>query len=452
MNFKDKKVIVIGMAKSGGSAAIILSTLGADVTIQDLKEREELPLNLEPLEELGIKFYLGKNPDDIILDFDLVIMSPGVPCHLSFVKKAEENGVPVWSEIEFAYSICKAPIVAITGTNGKTTTTALAGLIFKNFISTAEIVGNIGIPFSEKAEEVPEDSCVIAELSSFQLEKIDKFKPIISAVLNISPDHLDRHKTMENYIAAKERIFENQDENDFLILNYDDEKCREMKNKAKSKVVFFSRMEKLEEGIYADEKSIYVNKLFGKEEKVIDIDEMSILGSHNVENAMAAIGMALCFNISLEIIRKSLIEFKAVEHRIEFVKSINNIEFYNDSKGTNTDASIKAILAMKRPILLIGGGYDKGSEFKEWIDSFSGKVKYMAVLGQVTEKICSAADEAGFENYERVDSLKEAVLKCFEKAVSGDCVLLSPACASWDMFKSYEERGELFKQYVNELR
>ncbi len=450
MEYKNKKVLVSGIARSGVSAAILLKKLGAEVCVQDLKQKDSVKNEAQLLEAENIELYLGKNPDDIADKFDLIVLSPGVPTDLEFIKKAESASIPVISEVELAYSVCKAPVLAVTGTNGKTTTTALLGEIVKNYKKGSVTVGNIGLPFSDEALNVDEDSFVAAELSSFQLEKIDKFKPMASAVLNITPDHLNRHKTIENYILAKERIFKNQDENDFLVLNYDDPVCRDMKNRAKAKTVFFSRKEKPKEGLYADDNSIFV-KLAGYDEKLIDIDEMNILGAHNVENAMAAAAMALCASVPIDIIRKTLREFKAVEHRIEYVAEINGVEYYNDSKGTNPDAAIKAIEAMKRPILLIGGGYDKKSDFHQWIESFKGKVKFMAVIGEVSKQITDTADEIGFGSYQTAQSLEEAVKLCFEKAETGDCVLLSPACASWDMFESYEQRGKLFKDYVNEL-
>lgn len=450
MDFNKKNALVSGMARSGISAAILLKKLGANVTIQDLKSREKLGDEPDRLEALGIELYLGKNPDEIIGGFDLLILSPGVPTDLPFIAEAQNRGVTVWSEVEFAYRVCKCPVLGITGTNGKTTTTALLGQIVKNYKSSAEVVGNIGVPFCDKAANVPDDSYIIAELSSFQLEKIQAFKPYAAAVLNITPDHLNRHKTLENYIKAKENIFKNQTDENYLILNYDDEHCRSMQDKAESKCVFFSASQKLENGIYADDKSIYLN--YGEyNEKIIDINEMNILGRHNTENAMAAAMMAVCIGIPLEVIRKTLREFKAVEHRIEFVTQIDGVDYYNDSKGTNPDAAIKAIEAMKKPILLIGGGYDKGSDFGEWISCFKDKVKFLAVLGEVSDKIIETAEAYGFKSYERVNSLKAAVELCKARADSGDCVLLSPACASWDMFESYEQRGELFKQFVYEL-
>ncbi len=450
MDFKDKKVLVSGIAKSGISAAGLLKKLGADVTVQDAKTEDKLGDVTDELRSQGFNLYLGANPDAIIEDMDILVMSPGVPTDLPFVNKAREKNIPVIGEIELAYMFCKSPVIGITGTNGKTTTTTLAGDICKAYFENTFVVGNIGNPFADITFETKDDGVVVAELSSFQLETINEFKPKVSAVLNITPDHLNRHHTLENYIAAKERVFENQDESDFCILNYNDEITRKMADKTKADVIFFSLGGKITEGIYSDEKSIYINAL-GYNEKVVDIDELKILGGHNVENAMAAIGCCAAIGVPLDIIRKVLKEFTAVEHRIEYVRTINDIEFYNDSKGTNPDASIKAVEAMKRPICIIAGGYDKGSDFTEWIDTFKGRVKFVAVIGAVKDKITATLDKAGFTNYKTADTFEEAIDLCYKNAVPGDCVLLSPACASWDMFKSYEQRGEIFKEYVKKL-
>ena len=456
MDFEGKKILVAGVAKSGISAGLLLKKLGALVTVSDSKSEDKIKENLQNLRENNIELYLGKNPDDIINTFDMVVLSPGVPCDLPFILEAEKNNIPVISEVELGYKLCPCPVIAITGTNGKTTTTSLVGEIFRNFAKNVAVVGNIGIPFTEKVLELDENGYAVAEISSFQLEKIVDFKPKVSAVLNVTPDHLNRHKTLENYILAKMRIFENQKENDFLVLNYDDEVCRKMKNSAKCNVLFFTKNNSLEklglsEGIYFDGKSIMIK--FGKyNQKVVDVAELKILGMHNVENAMAAIGISLSAGVPIDIIIETLKNFNAVEHRIEYVDTINDVEFYNDSKGTNPDAAIKAIEAMKRPICLIGGGYDKKSDFDEWIKSFEGKVKYLAVIGEVTDKIIETADKYGFKNYERAETLEDAVKMCFDNSKRGDCVLLSPACASWDMFESYEQRGKLFKQFVINLR
>lgn len=451
MDFENKKVLVSGVAKSGISAAYLLKKLGADVTIQDAKTEDKLGQVVNDIRNSGISLYLGANPDDIIENMDMLVMSPGVPTDLPFVNKAREKNIPVIGEIELAYMFCKSPVIGITGTNGKTTTTTLVGDICKAYYSNTYVVGNIGNPFADVTLDTTSDGAVVAELSSFQLETIKEFRPKVSAVLNITPDHLNRHHTLENYIAAKERVFENQTADDYCILNYNDVTTKAMADKTKAKVVFFSLNNNIGEGIYSDEKSIYI-KALGYDEKVIDIDELKILGGHNVENAMAAIGCSIALGVPMDVVRKVLKEFTAVEHRIEYVTTVNDIEFYNDSKGTNPDASIKAVEAMRRPICIIAGGYDKGSDFGEWIDTFKGRVKFVAVIGAVKDKIVDTLNKADFTNYKTADTFEEAIDLCYENAEKGDCVLLSPACASWDMFKSYEQRGEIFKDYVRKLK
>ena len=450
MELTNKKVLVCGMAKSGVAAAMLLKKHGAQVTAQDAKSEEELGELAAKLRENGIGLILGRNPENETENFDMLVMSPGVPLDLPFVRKAYEKGIEVIGETELGYLFTKSPFIGITGTNGKTTTTTLVGEIMKNAGRLAGTVGNIGTPLTECAEGTSPEDWFVAELSSFQLETIKTFRPRISAVLNITPDHLNRHKTLKNYILAKERVFENQTAEDFTVLNYNDPATADMAKRTKGKVVFFSQDKPLEEGVYSDSKSMYI-RLMGLDEKVIDIDEMNIIGGHNVENAMAAIACGVCAGVSLDIIRKTLREFKAVEHRIEFVREVNGVKYYNDSKGTNPDASIKAVMAMKSPICLIAGGYDKGSDFAEWVATFDGRVKYVAVIGAVKEKICSTLDKAGFKSYERADDFNQAMELCTSNADPGDCVLLSPACASWDMFKSYEQRGEIFNDYVNSL-
>ena len=449
MDFKGKKVLVCGMARSGISAAFLLNSLGSEVTIQDKKNREELK-NLQQFEEKGIRILAGENPDKIALEQDLIILSPGVPKDLSFIIEAENKNIPVWSEIELAYRLAKCKIAAITGTNGKTTTTTLAGEMLKSYFSNSCVVGNIGIPFTQKVEELNSNDWVAAEISSFQLEKIYEFHPQISAVLNITPDHLDRHKTMENYIKTKERIFENQNSDDFLILNYDDIVCREMCERSPAKILYFSTENILENGIYLKDDNIII-KWENSDEKIININDMQILGEHNYQNAMASIGIALCAGVPMENIRKVLKEFKGVEHRIEYVKTVSGIDFYNDSKGTNPDAAIKGVLAMKKPIVLIGGGRNKGSAFDSWVETFEGKVKTLVLIGESADLIEETAKKHGFFNVIKTDTFENAINISYENAEKGDCVLLSPACASWDMFDSYEQRGDIFKQKVNEL-
>lgn len=444
--YRGKKVLVCGMAKSGIAAAELLNHLGARVTLQDLKKRDEIE-DIALLERNGITIYDEKNPDDIILDQDLVILSPGIPCDLPFILQAEEAGIPVWSEVELAYLLTPCPIVAITGTNGKTTTTTLAGEMLKTQYPGTAVVGNIGVAYSSMVEYLTDKDWVVAEMSSFQLEKINKFHAQISAVLNISPDHLNRHKTMENYIAMKERIFETQNENDFCILNYEDVTCRKMAEKTNATPFFFSSSRPLTEGIFLEDNIIKL-RWQGLRQNIIHIDELQILGIHNYENVMAAVAIALCAGIKMENIIKTLKEFMGVAHRIEYVATVDGVDYFNDSKGTNTDASIRAVLAMKKPIVLIGGGYDKGVSFDEWTSTFEGRVKHLVLIGKTAPNIQSSAEKQGFTAISTCTTFEEAIDLCKDVAEEGDCVLLSPACASWGMFDNYEQRGDLFKAQV----
>jgi len=452
MDLFGKKALVCGMATSGISAAKLLRSKGAIVTLQDLKEEEKFDIDLNKIKSLGIDLFLGKNPDEIVGDFDLMVISPGLDLELSFIRKAMELGVEVIGEFELGARFCKAPILAITGTNGKTTTTALLGKIVASYHKDSQVVGNIGIAFTEKCENISENSICVAEVSSFQLESSPDFNPNVAAILNITPDHLDRHKTFENYANVKASIAKNHTSSDYLILNYDDNNCQRIAKTVKSRVIFFSSTNILEEGVYLKNGEYICLKLDGEEYDVAHIDELKVLGKHNHENVMAAVLMAYLAKIPLAHIRREIIDFGGVEHRIEYVTTINDIEFYNDSKGTNSDASEKSIEAMKRPIVLIGGGYDKNADFTDWIKKFRGRVKEFVILGEVKEKIARTCDDVGFKNYTLVDSFEVAVNLAYEKANSGDCVLLSPACASWDMFKSFEERGEIFKSLIYKLK
>lgn len=447
MEYNGKKALVCGMARSGIAAAKLLNRLGARVTLQDMKKREEISADVLALEGEGIVLYTGANPDEIACAQDLIVLSPGIPCDLPFIAAAEEAGIEVISEVELAYRLTPCPITAITGTNGKTTTTTLTGEIMKTAYSGTAVVGNIGIPYSEEVERLTEKDWVVAEISSFQMEKAKEFHPHISAVLNITPDHLNRHKTMDVYIAMKERVFAKQTAADFCILNHGDEICRKMADKTAAKVFFFDSSETLAEGIYLDGDAIEVH--WGAiNETLIHVDELQILGVHNYENVMAAAAMAICAGISLDAIRKVLKGFAGVAHRIEYVATVDGVDYYNDSKGTNVDASIRAVLAMKKPIVLIGGGYDKGSSFDEWTKLFPGRVKHLVLIGVTAPKVRASAEKFGFTAISDCETFAEAVDLCREKAEDGDCVLLSPACASWGMFDNYEQRGDMFKEQV----
>ena len=447
MDYREKKTLVCGMARSGIAAARLLKNLGADVTLQDMKKREDISADALALEQEGIRLYTGANPDDIADKQDLIVLSPGIPCDLPFIAAAEQAGVEVISEVELAYRLTPCPITAITGTNGKTTTTTLTGELMKTVYPHTAVVGNIGVPYSEEVAGLTAQDWVVAEISSFQMEKAVEFHPHISAVLNITPDHLNRHKTMETYIAMKERVFAKQTAEDFCILNHGDAVCRQMAEKTAARVFFFSSSEKLEEGIYLDGDTIEI-RWDGIAETLLRVGELQILGTHNYENVMAAAAAAICAGIPLENIRGVLREFAGVAHRIEYVATVDGVDYYNDSKGTNVDASIRAVLAMQKPIVLIGGGYDKGVSFDEWTQLFPGRVKHLVLIGATAPQVRASAEKYGFTAISDCDTFEEAVNLCREKAEDGDCVLLSPACASWGMFDNYEQRGDLFKEQV----
>ena len=392
---------------------------------------------------------MGEFPEELLGKLDLVIISPGVPTDLPIVNRMRESDIPVVGEIELAYELGKGEVLAITGTNGKTTTTALLGEIMKAVYDSAFVVGNIGIPYTNVVDETRDDSVIVAEMSSFQLESIVDFRPRVSAILNITPDHLNRHHTMEAYIQAKKNVAINQTAEDTCVLNYEDEVLREFGETLQTKVLYFSSKRKLDKGIYLDDGNIiYRNP---DECLVCNVKELKLLGVHNYENVMAAVAMAAAYGVPMDSIRKTIKEFAGVEHRIEFVAEKNGVAYYNDSKGTNPDAAIRGIQAMNRPTYLIGGGYDKQSEYKEWIESFDGKVKKLLLIGQTREKIAKEAEECGFTDIMLLDTFEDAVLTAAKLAEPGEAVLLSPACASWGMFKNYEERGDKFKEIVNSL-
>ena len=444
-----KKVLVFGSGISGIGACRLLEQVEKEVILYDGNASLDAEKIREQLGTSRTEIVLGELSEEIIDSLELVVMSPGVPTDLPIVEHMREKGIPIWGEIELAYFYGTGDVLAITGTNGKTTTTALLGEIMKNYKDSVYVVGNIGNPYTTVALDMTEESVAVAEVSSFQLETIHAFCPKVSAILNITPDHLNRHHTMEAYIAAKEDIAKNQTAEDVCVLNYEDEVTRLFGEKLQCQVLYFSSQRKLEKGIFLDDGNIVYK---GDEEVVVcHVDELQILGTHNHENVMAASAMALAYGVPVEIVRDTVKTFAGVAHRIEFVCEKHGVAYYNDSKGTNPDAAIKGIQAMNRNTLLIGGGYDKDSEYEEWIEAFDGKVKHLVLLGQTREKIAEAARRVGFTQIIMVDTLEEAVNTCAHLAEPGDAVLLSPACASWGMFKNYEERGDKFKDFVNAL-
>lgn len=451
MNLTGKNVLIIGCGKSGIGAAVFLKKQGANPILFDAGEtikeediREKLPADFEA------EICLRELTEEIKEKTQLLVVSPGVPVDTPFVEQFREKGIPIWGEIELAYQCEKGRVIAITGTNGKTTTTTLVGEIMKRHFEKAYVMGNIGYPYTDIVMETEENSVTVGEISSFQLETIDTFHPVVSAILNITPDHLNRHHTMENYVAVKNAVTKNQTKEDVCVLNYENEYTRKLGENCNAKVVYFSSARALENGIYLDGEEIYLAEE-GKHTRVMNIHDMNLVGICNVENVMAAIVISLAMKVPMDEILDTIHTFKAVEHRIEFVETVNGVDYYNDSKGTNPDAAIQGIKAMTKPTILIGGGYDKGSEYDTWFDAFDGKVKLLVLIGQTREKIAECAEQHGFKDYVFADTFEEAFQICVKNAVSGDAVLLSPACASWGMFPNYEVRGKIFKDMVRAL-
>lgn len=447
----DKKIVVIGSGVSGVGAVKLLEAAGAVPTLYDSNEKlTEAEVRKRLPEGSKCKIVLGEFPENLKKETELVVLSPGVPVDLPLVEELRTNGAAIWGEVELAYHFGKGKIAAITGTNGKTTTTTLVGEIFKSYYPEVFVVGNIGTAYTQEALKMTDNSVIAAEISSFQLETVENFHPKVSAILNITPDHLNRHHTMQCYIETKEKIAENQTGDDTCVLNYDDEETRRFGGNCKASVLYFSREHILDQGVYMDGTAIvYADE--SVRTKICDVSELKLLGTHNYENVMAAVAIAAAMGVPFPYIRETVIHFTAVEHRIEFVAEKKGVAYYNDSKGTNTDASIKAVQAMNRPTIVIGGGYDKHVTFDDWIECFGDKVKWLVLLGQTANQIAETAKKHGFTHIVFTESLEEAVQVCAGKAESGDAVLLSPACASWGMFDNYEQRGRMFKDYVRAL-
>ena len=448
-------VMVAGMGKSGVSAAELILNIGGRVLLYDSNETLEPETVLSKFDEENIKnihVKLGRLTEDDIRDIRVCVMSPGISLETDFIKLLLAHRIQLWSEIQLAYFVAKGRLMAITGTNGKTTTTALLGAIMQRKYENCFVAGNIGIPYTQIALHTNDKSVTVLEVSSFQLETIIDFKPNVSAILNITPDHLNRHHTFENYSAIKKEICMNQTAQDYCILNYDDEQLREFgdSGECKAKVVFFSIKNKLKEGVYVEDNKVYYSSP-SKTIEVLSLDNVQLLGKHNHENICAAVAMAFVEGVEIEDIREACYEFKAVEHRVEFVKEKYGVRYYNDSKATNPDAAIQGLNAMPGPTILIAGGYDKQSEYDEWAKLFKGKLKYLVLIGSTRDKIAECAKKYGFNNIMYAETLQEAVRVCDSYADRGDYVLLSPACASWGMFDNYEQRGDIFKSCVQAL-
>ena len=445
--------IVAGTGKSGISATKLLVNHGVKVYLFDEnKDRDIEAIKEKTGDSELVQIELGELGEDALSSSQLMVISPGIPVDAPFTDVVRNAGIPIWSEIELAYHYGKGKIAAITGTNGKTTTTALVGEIVKAHNAKTIVVGNIGIPYTELCDTTDDDSDTVAEISSFQLETVIDFHPNVSAILNLTPDHLNRHYTFENYGNVKFSITKNQTMDDVTVLNYDDEHTRAMGEKAKDHchVVYFSRLEKPAGGVYVEDGDIILED-GDKKINVLAIKDLKLMGAHNVENVLAAVGISYYMGVPVDVIRDVATSFKAVAHRIEYVDTVDGVAYYNDSKGTNPDAAIQGIRAMTTPTCLIGGGYDKGSTYDEWIEAFGSTIKYLVLIGQTSKAIADCCEKHGFTNYEFATSMEEAVEKCASHAKPGEAVLLSPACASWGMFDNYEQRGRIFKELVRKL-
>ena len=445
----SKRVLVIGAARSGLAAVDFLCNHGYSVILTDMSPEADEAV-LAHLRQLKVQMIWGEQPDVSALRPDFIVISPGIALTIPPAVAAKEMGIPIINETELAFCSARASFVAITGTNDKTTTTSLLGELLKNEQHQVVVGGNIGLPLVSIAESLGEEDLIVAEMSSFQLETTVTIKPKVALMLNLTPDHLDRHGDMQGYLEAKAKIFANQDEGDYLILNADDAYLAPLAKQARSQVIFFSRQHILKEGVFLRGNTV-VFCHDGKETSICQKEEIAIKGAHNLENAMAAIAAAMVLGVAPERIREVLQTFAGVEHRLEPVRKWHGVLFVNDSKGTNPDSTMKALEAYDEPLILIAGGKNKGSDFSDLAQLIARKVKQVILIGQAKEELRAALAACGYEQVVMCDTYEEVVRLATELAEPGDVVMLSPACASWDMFNSYEERGRLFKKLVNAL-
>ncbi|MDD3335766.1 MAG: UDP-N-acetylmuramoyl-L-alanine--D-glutamate ligase [Eubacteriales bacterium] len=452
MKLESKRVLVVGMARSGIAAAELLMHHGAIPILSDMKKDEAFGNQLDCLRNTSCEFRLGEDSVKLLDEADILVISPGVPIDAPVVKTAKELGMPVVGELELAYTLLQGEVLAISGTNGKTTTTTLLGRIFENAGRITHVAGNIGYPLSAVSMVSKREDVSVIEVSSFQLESVKTFHPHVAALLNITEDHLNRHGTMAQYIKLKQRIFENQTNQDVAVLNRDDPILFAMADKLKSQVAFFSRTQPIENGASVSNGKI-VWRWKGEERQICDADQILIPGPHNLENALAATAMACALDVPAPIIRHTLRSFTGVEHRIEKVRTFEGVTYINDSKGTNVDSTIKAVQSMRAPTVLILGGYDKHTDFMPLCQEIvaSDMISHVIVMGQTAKQIREQLQEAGYTDYVRAYSMEEAIDTSRKLAISGGNVLLSPACASFDMFSDYEQRGAVFKEMVNKL-
>ena len=447
MDVKGKRVLVVGMGKSGVASALFLAGKGARVSVSDTKSEEELHHEIPQLLDRGIGVEAGYHGERTFKEQELIVISPGVPYDVPQLVQARSAGIPVIGEIELAARYLKGQVIAITGSNGKTTTTALTGEIIAAGAKKTLVGGNIGTPAISFVEDATDDTWIVLEVSSFQLETIQTFHPKIAVVLNVTPDHLDRHRTFENYAAAKARIFENQTADDFTVLNADDPTCAAMATKTKAAVYRFSRQHPVDRGAFVQGDNIVWTD-GSREQEIMPVSEIGLKGAHNVENILAGVCAGMLAGVAPADIRRAVSNFKAVEHRLEYVATVRGVAYYNDSKATNVDATIKALESFPGRIHLILGGKDKGSDYSMLNSLLAERVKRVYTIGAAASKIESQIKGAPFVSSVTIDA---AIRQAGEMAVAGDIVLLAPACASFDQFMSYEHRGRVFKDLVRQL-
>ena len=450
MDYGEKNILVLGAGSSGIGAAWVLAQLHANVVLNDYKPVEFESSTRKKLDDAGVTIITGRQDNSLLNGVDRIVISPGIALSIPIVQEAFNRHIEVVSEVELAYDVCKSPILGVTGTNGKTTTTTLLTQVMESTGLPIKVGGNIGDSLSEAAFNMPEGGYLIAELSSYQLETIKSFCPLGAIVLNVTPDHLARHKTMENYAAAKARIFMNQNAENFVVLNDDDPIVAAMKKDVHSKILSISQHHKVECGAYFEGNTCYA-VLNGNVISVIDTEQIHIKGAHNIENILSVIALTYALGVDVERIKRTIENFHGVEHRLERVTTIHDVTFYNDSKATNTDSVVKALDAFDKPVILLAGGHDKMTPLEDFMNVVKENTKEVIFMGEAAERFESVATKVGVTNIHRAQSMKEAVELGYKLAEPGDIVLLSPACSSFDWYSCFEERGDDFKKCVKEL-
>ncbi|SHE62157.1 UDP-N-acetylmuramoylalanine--D-glutamate ligase [Seinonella peptonophila] len=452
MNWKNQNILVLGLAKSGLAVAKCLHQLGATVTVNERKKREQCINEISQLEKLGIQVICGEHPLDLFNQpIDLIVKNPGIPYQIPFLQKAKALKIPIVTEIEIASRLIKTPIISITGSNGKTTTTTLVGEMLQKSEIQSLVAGNIGTALTEVVDQLVDKEWLVAELSSFQLQGTLQFHPKIAALLNLYPAHLDFHQGMDEYLQAKMKMFQNQTAEDIAVLNADAQVSKEVSRAIKANIIWFSRQQQLETGVFVRNGEVVARLPKQQEQTIIPVADICLQGDVNLENSLAATAIALSAGATIQGIYKVLSRFKGVEHRLEEFAEHQRIKYYNDSKATNPQAAMKAIESFDQPVVWLGGGLDRGIDFREMVPTLAKHVKAVVVYGQVASILQKRAEEAGIKEIYVVEDITAAAKMASSLARSGDVVLLSPACASWDQFTSFEERGSMFKQAVHNL-